>query len=358
VAIGVGPTDSVLWIGAYIPHRNGREEGTGLRVKLREWYRLNMTAPNVDGEEREVDKSFNVLDWLWNTPLANRIARAELNPLIKGVILTGDLNQRYESGAKGKRALAVRTETMGLTFSLAERFQELRCNYPTYGWAHKGGGPHIDHVFTSLPPESIVAGGTPSDPVWGSVSDHLPVCASFFLPEIRETERRGRKRTYKAKPNPSFRIKDKKDEEKKKAAFAVEWAKRRKGLKVHPAAGEAISPEADSLMLEFLCRQAVDIVEEIAPPPKQPKGKPRATGSAILHSARALYQQLTLLHRAWGKEGRFKKNTNMGTRDKARATAQSFKSWAKAETKTWAKATEDDPRPTVLEWGTAHPRKW
>jgi hypothetical protein len=146
----------------------------------------------------------------------------------------------------------------------------------------------------------------------------------------------------------------------------VEWAKRRKGLKMHPAAGEAISPEADSLMLEFLCHQAVDIVEEIAPPPKQPKGKPRATGSAILRSARAHYQQLTMLHRAWGKEGRFKKNSNMRTKDKARATAPIFKSWAKAETKGWAKAeikawaktTEDDPRPTVLEWGTAHPREW
>jgi hypothetical protein len=217
---------------------------------------------------------------------------------------------------------------MGLTSLLAERFQELRCNYPTYGWAHKGGGTHIDHVFTNLPPTALVAGGTPSDPVWGSVSDHLPVCASFFIPEIGETARRGRERTYKAKPNPSFRIKDKKDEEKKKTAFAVEWAKRRKGLKVHPATGETISPEADSLMLEFLCRQAVDIVEEIAPPPKQPKGKPRATGSAILRSARAHYQQLTLLHRAWGEEGRFKKNSNMGSRNKARATAQIFKSLA------------------------------
>jgi hypothetical protein len=48
------------------------------------------------------------------------------------------------------------------------------------------------------------------------------VCASFFIPEVRKTERRGRQRTYKAKPNPSFRIKDKKDEGKKKAAFAVE----------------------------------------------------------------------------------------------------------------------------------------
>jgi hypothetical protein len=65
-----------------------------------------------------------------------------------------------------------------------------------------------------------------------------------------------------------------------------------------------------------------------------------------------------MLHRAWGKEGRLKKNSNIGTMDKARATAQIFKSWAKAETKAWAKATKDDPRPTVLEWGTAHPRKW
>jgi hypothetical protein len=49
--------------------------------------------------------------------------------------------------------------------------------------------------------------------------------ASFFIPEIGETARRGRKRTYKAKPNPSFRIKDKKDEEKKKTAFAVEGSR-------------------------------------------------------------------------------------------------------------------------------------
>jgi hypothetical protein len=156
------------------------------------------------------------------------------------------------------------------------------------------------------------------------------VCASFYIPEIRETARRGRQRTYKVKPNPSFRIKDKKDGEKKKAAFEVEWVKRRKGLKVHPAAEESISPEEDSLMLEFLCHQAVAIVEEIAPPPKHPKGKPRATSSAALLSARAHFQQLTLLYRAWGKKGSFKKTRNMDPRDKACATAQIFKSWAKA----------------------------
>jgi hypothetical protein len=68
---------------------------------------------------------------------------------------------RHESGAKAETALAVRTE----------RFQELHCNYPTYGRAHKGGGIYIDHVFTSLPPEAQVAGGSPSSPVWESVSD-------------------------------------------------------------------------------------------------------------------------------------------------------------------------------------------
>jgi hypothetical protein len=115
---------------------------------------------------------------------------------------------------------------MGLTSSLVERFQERRCDYPTYGWAHKGGGTHIDHVFRSLPPEVLLAGGTPSNLVWGSVSYHLPVCASFYIPEIRETARRGRKRTYKVNPNPSFCIKDKKDGEKKKVAFEVEWVPR------------------------------------------------------------------------------------------------------------------------------------
>jgi hypothetical protein len=111
-------------------------------------------------------------------------------------------------------------------------------------------------------------------------------------------------------------------------------------------------------MLEFLCRQAVAIVEEITPPPKQPKGKPRATSSAALLSARAHFQQLTLLYRAWGKKGSFKKTRNMDPRDKACATAQIFKSWAKAEHKAWANATADDPRPTVLDWGTVHPREW
>jgi hypothetical protein len=65
------------------------------------------------------------------------------------VILTGDSNQRYESGAKAETVLAVRTETMGLTSSLAERFQEFHCDYAfeltrVLGHNGKGGAGYSD----------------------------------------------------------------------------------------------------------------------------------------------------------------------------------------------------------------------
>jgi hypothetical protein len=41
-------------------------------------------------------RSKNMLAWLWDHVLADRVPRAELNPTIKGMILTGDLNQKYD----------------------------------------------------------------------------------------------------------------------------------------------------------------------------------------------------------------------------------------------------------------------
>jgi hypothetical protein len=95
---------------------------------------------------------------------------------------------------------------MGLYFSLAER-----CEFATYGMIHAGGGTHINHVFSSLPAEAFVAGGSPTRSEWNSISDHLSVCASFFIKQLQGLEGRGRRKTYKVKPNPSFRIKDPRD---------------------------------------------------------------------------------------------------------------------------------------------------
>jgi hypothetical protein len=141
VTIGVGPTDSLLWIGVYTPHKHAREKGAGLRIKLREWHRNHIFKPYKKAEGPDLDKKFSVLTWLWDQVLAARVARAELNPMIKGVILTGDLNHEYDGKANTKTALAVRTNTMGLYSSLADRFQQLNSKYATYGMMHTGGDP-------------------------------------------------------------------------------------------------------------------------------------------------------------------------------------------------------------------------
>jgi hypothetical protein len=67
VTIGIGPTDSILWIAAYIPFRGGKQEGEGLEAKLRVWY-FKCRAPKMDsGEEKAASKKkFDAISWIWD----------------------------------------------------------------------------------------------------------------------------------------------------------------------------------------------------------------------------------------------------------------------------------------------------
>jgi hypothetical protein len=201
VTIGIGPTDSVLWIAAYIPCKGGKEEGNGLEAKLRAWYFKTRAPSLVDGEEKsEGDRKFDAISWIWDFLLPDRVARSQLNLSHVGVILTGDLNQRLDNSDQSRRSLRVRTEAMGLYANLAERFQHLDSKYSTWGRGRMDlKEVHmIDNVFTSLPDQVFRAGGSPSGEEWKAVSDHLPICGSFHFEQLQGCVE-GRRKKYIAK---------------------------------------------------------------------------------------------------------------------------------------------------------------
>jgi hypothetical protein len=141
VIISIGPTDSVLWIAAYIPCKGGKEEGNGLEAKLRAWYFKTRAPSLVDGKEKsEGDRKFDAISWIWDFLLSDRVARSQMNQSHVGVILTGDLNQRLDNSDQSRRSLRVRTEAMGLYANLAERFQHLDSEYSTWGRGRLVGG--------------------------------------------------------------------------------------------------------------------------------------------------------------------------------------------------------------------------
>jgi hypothetical protein len=161
VAIGIGPTDSVLWIiVAYIPFRGGKQEGEGgVEAKLRAWY-FKSRSPKMDsGEEKAASKSkrkFDAISWIWGILIPDRVARLALNRSHVGVIMTG-------GGPK--------PEAMRLYTNLAERFKRRQSEYSTLGMMRDDlVGPHmIVHVFTSLPNQVMRAGGSPeARSVWPS----------------------------------------------------------------------------------------------------------------------------------------------------------------------------------------------
>jgi hypothetical protein len=90
VTIGIGPTDSVLWIAAYIPSRGGKQEGEDLEAKLRAWY-FKCRAPKINsGEEKATSKKkFDAISWIWDILIPDRVARSALNRSHVGVIMTG-----------------------------------------------------------------------------------------------------------------------------------------------------------------------------------------------------------------------------------------------------------------------------
>jgi hypothetical protein len=188
VTIGIGPTDLVLWIAVYIPFRGGKQEGEGLKVKLRAWY-FKCRVPKMDSGEEKADskRKFDGISWRWDILIPDRVARSALNRSHLGVIMTGDLNQRYDHRDESCRSPRVRTEATGLYTNLAERFKHLQSKYSTWGMMRDDlVGPYmIDHVFTLLPDQALRAGGSPKGEQWLEVSDHVGVFTSRRCKERR-----------------------------------------------------------------------------------------------------------------------------------------------------------------------------
>jgi hypothetical protein len=106
------------------------------------------------GEEKAaIKKKFDAISWIWDILIPDRVARSALNRSHVGVIITGDLNQKYDHRDESCRSLRVRTEAMGLYTNLAERFKHLQSEYSTWGMMRDDlVGPHmIDHVLARCP---------------------------------------------------------------------------------------------------------------------------------------------------------------------------------------------------------------
>jgi hypothetical protein len=83
-------------------------------------------------------------------------------------------------------------------------------------------GPHmIDHVFTLLPDQAMRAGGTPKGEQWLEVSDHLPVCGSFYFKQIQGMASR-RRNNYLVKLTPSLKLETAADRTAAEAGMAGE----------------------------------------------------------------------------------------------------------------------------------------
>jgi hypothetical protein len=98
-------------------------------------------------------------------------------------------------------------------------------------------GPHmIDYVFTLLPDQAMHAGGSPKGEQWLEVSNHLPVCGSFYFDQIQGTVSKRRKK-YLAKPTPSLKLETAVDRAAAEADMTGAWKGLVKGLTIHPPAG-------------------------------------------------------------------------------------------------------------------------
>jgi hypothetical protein len=86
---------------------------------------------------------------VWEVLIPDRVARSQLNSSHVGVILMGDLNQKYKAHKSKQHSLTTRTESMGLYASLIERFQVLESEYKTFHPMHETG-THIDHEGRTL----------------------------------------------------------------------------------------------------------------------------------------------------------------------------------------------------------------
>lgn len=140
VTLGLGKTDSTVWMGVYVPWNGAHGRPTGLQAKVLQW--LTDTQPGIKGTA-----DHNAQAWTWRV-IEDTIARSRLNRCHIGRIVMGDLNQAYEGPDPNPESLYQRTQRLGLYTSWAARADERGPEHWQGTYNTAGGKPtRIDHIY-------------------------------------------------------------------------------------------------------------------------------------------------------------------------------------------------------------------
>ena len=347
VAITIGKSYTITWIGAYIP-----SSGTGpssLRSKYEEWFDTHR-RPNLSKEALRVEGTpFDAVKWNWML-ISDYVMAGYYNPLHIGTILQLDANQEYNINDHGPHSLFSRTNEIGLHTSSVSFLNEYGVPHYNTFQPLSAKGTHIDFTFSNLDASWWRAAGSMDDANWLLISDHLPIFGGWAIPHICHRKR------YRVQPaRPVVKLDVSTDEKRESVLedIATAYPEVRRGLTFgpRPRPGHEAGPT-----LECLSYRVVDMARNISKQSGKATFKCRTTHKSNSTIASRLHlQYLIKLHRAlWQRAP----PTNWDSRPCAHHTRKRLhhilKKWEKAEAAmAMLEGTQD-----YLDGGTGHPRTW
>ena len=348
VTLRVGRQHTIQWLGAYVPFANPNADSTrALENKVGAWHR-RYRLPNTPAEEDLWQGDhFDAAQWTWHL-IGTAVAKARGNKRCLGVILMGDLNQTLCTPTD-TYPLEERTAELGLHHSLAERwFREKGYLYPTRNFFQAKPGRHIDHLYTTLLGEMLISGGSPTDPLWSALSDHLPIIGLFRIPEMSQRK----KVKLPDSPSPvSFDLRKESDRVHIREVYEQE-------IKKIPNLKGPLPRDAEEIgqRLEFSCRAWADIAAKVHEKVYKKKAPLRYRPSAEHRALQVHYKYLDLLLKLiCGYEGKRKAGSRSSIQDRWKQLRKKLSKWQAEEDKVWRNR---DDRPACLDFGTGHPREW
>ena len=346
VHLGVGK-QTVLWLGAYVPYPT-KKAASSLRRKMGEYHK-KYRLPSHPEEEEFWDKNgeFDGMGYTWRL-ISNAVARSMDNSRHIGVILTGDFNQSlYDPDDTIK--LQERADALGLYTSLAAHFRRIGCEYPTHNFNTPKPGKHLDTMFTNLPGDTLVEGGSPTGWEWISLTDHLLVICRFFLAEMSQTKRV----RLPTQPEPiTFDLSKKAAKKRIQDHFQHLTREARDELQ-----GSALeSAEETGRRLEYTCRKWVELAKVVHKDEYGVKSGYRYKRSQEHNGIRVHLKYLTLMHKVvCGYRGGSRTGAPAQVKGRWRALRRELHKWKKEEDRVWRFSKD---RPTTLDYGTGHSREW
>ena len=347
VAITIGKSYTITWIGAYIPSR-----GTGpssLRSKYEEWFDC-YRRPNLSKEALRVEGTpFDAIKWNWML-ISDYVSAGYYNPLHIGTILQLDANQEYNINDHGPHSLFSRTNEIGLRTSSVSFLNEYGVpHYNTYRPLSEKG-THIDFTFSNLDASWLRAAGSMDDEHWLYISDHLPVFGGWAIPHICHMKRH---KVQPARPVVKLDVSTDEKREELLLQFEAAYPAVRQGLTFgpRPLPGQEAGPT-----LECLSYRVVDMARSMSKQAGKAyfkcrrKHKSNSTLASKLH-----LQYLIKLHRAlWQRAPPTNWESRPCSHHTRRRLHHILAKWEKAETAMSALEGTTD----FLDGGTGHSRSW